>query len=193
MAGASDGKREALWFCGLWYVIDQCTPLANSFLVAAGLQGVVVAALWMFGHARARLGRRALLLLAAVCAYFAFYLWIVPGPFAMKLVGVLGMGLPLVMLGGGARLAHDRFDWPYPTRAMVGIAGHGVSFVLFLLLLWNECGLWLAGVVGYFWALSIVVLLYLGWELGAPPVMPGVDAHLGSTADFAARGMSHDR
>jgi hypothetical protein len=189
-----DGLPIVFWFAVLWWMIDQHTPFGDyAFVLALALMFVPWLAVKFFGHALARQGHGAWLLILQVGVWFGLFLYFAPLAVPKKILLVMGVGFPLLFAGALARGLYERFPRLQARLVTVGERALLPLVLLAALVMW---GRGLALLDALFGALLLSVLaalpLHYGWRLGEAPPSGDRDARFGSDETFRKQGMSDE-
>jgi hypothetical protein len=195
MSGQNESKGPIILFCIVWWVLAHEPEYEDhSFLYALLLMLIGWLAIRMAGHAYSRLGKRAVLLMLQVAGWFFLFLSFVPGRVGLKLLAIWGYGIPLLFVGGAARLLYERFPKHREKLDAVPQALCGILLVFGPFMRWEASG----GYWAALWQTIVEIIfasipLYYGWQLGEPVPRGERDARFGSQDDYRAAGMSDER
>lgn len=183
-----------VFFGVLWLLSNE--PLVGDYGMPIAVLMMIIGALAIrfAGRALFRDGARAGFLLAQVALWFALFLWAFPATALHKIFVLWGIGIPLLLLGAGARLLHRKL--PQYRDVITRISEYAAP----ALSLFGALYTWFTG--GSFWRGLVATLivqalgaipLYYGWRLASPAVVSDRDARFGSEEAYREAGMSDER
>lgn len=185
MSRPNDTIWPAVIFVGAWWALGTTRLENHALLLAFALWFVGRAAIKLAGQAVFRLGMRAWWLLLQLAACYVLFLGLATAEWHHKILAIWGIGLPLVMAGGGARLAYERFPEVRVLFQRGALYALGITLLLAPFLLWiTGFEMFESRVANLLVAMLAAVSLYYGWLLAALPAHGGHDARFGSAGDY---------
>jgi hypothetical protein len=162
--------------------------------ITLGLMLIGWLAIKMLGHATARLGKKAWLLILQLAVWYALFLWLVPADPNNKILILWGVGTLLGFAGAGARLIHERF--PRVRAVMEGTSPRALALACITGALGSGLhgsGFWLGLFATLIACLLAAIPFYYGWHLAEPLPRGQHDARFGTGESYRKAGMSDER
>jgi hypothetical protein len=190
-------QKDALpilfWFGMTVVFVDHNADLGGHCVTVAALLWLIA---WVstrvIGNAMTQLGSKGWQVFTLMVAGFGLFLWLAPLPLGVRIFAAWGIGLPLVLLGTGARYVHDWLTARHTPLGTHLLEVAGGTFVVFPpLFWWNGTG-FLAGVIVAALLSSGLVAFFFGWQLGERVRADDRDARFADADDFRRSGVSHD-
>jgi len=194
MNRSNENIWPALIFFATWWALSTTWLTNYAFVFAIVLWLVGRAAIKLAGQAVFRLGMRAWWLLMQLAAIFALFFGIVPAEPHHAILVVWGIGLPLVMASGAARLLYERFSQARAMMQTSALYALGLTLLLVPFLSWaTGFGVLDSRSGNLLVAALAATSVFYGWRLAERPMSGAQNAHFGSAGDYRRAGMSDER
>ena len=188
-----DGFAFVFWFVVTVVLVSRYTTFGStSVSVAALLWLIAWLTIRVVGDAITRLETKAWQVVAQLGGLFGVWLWLGPPALGVRILVVWGIGLPLVLIGTGARYLHDCVTARHTPVGTYLLKISGAFFVAIPAVVWWDGSDIFEGVIVAA-AFSVgLVPFFFGWQLGERARPDDRDARFADQDDFRRSGVSHD-